>query len=407
MKVLHLCYSDLSGGAARAAYRIHIAQRRFGIDSHMLVIKKLSDNDYVHTVSKWCQIRIKILNFVATNILKFKIKNNLVLHSMNTFPSGVVKYINKLNPQIVNLHWIGCNMLSIHEVSKIQQQIVWTLHDMWAFSGCEHYEDLNSPCQYVNGYKSEGFFTSDLNKIIYYLKVKKWKRKKFHLIAPSHWMGDCAKNSFLFKGSKINVISNCIDHEKYKPVDKQFARYVFGLPKEKKLILFGAMSSTSDVRKGYSLLKDALAIMKNKENVDDIELVIFGASKGSSSDNVNMKEHYLGTLADDVSLSLLYSAVDIFVAPSLQDNLPNTLVESLASGTPCVAFNIGGMSDLISSEIFGSLVDEVDSNSLADSIITSLKMKSNPNLISEKSAKLRNESSIAQQYYEIYKLYIN
>ncbi|MFT8211615.1 MAG: glycosyltransferase [Symbiopectobacterium sp.] len=195
-------------------------------------------------------------------------------------------------------------------------------------------------------------------------------REKFYIIAPSHWIGNCARNSILFQNKKINVISNCIDHERYKPVDKFLARDLFRLPQDKKLILFGA-------------------------------------SKERDEDNLDIKEHYLGKLMDDISLNLLYSAVDVFVAPSLQDNLPNTIVESLATGTPCVAFNIGGMSDLISSELFGSLVDKVDLVSLAGSIVKSLQTKHKQNVIAKNSFMIRNENCIAQEYDEVYKFYIN
>lgn len=407
MKVLHLCYSDLAGGAARAAYRLHIAQRKFGMDSHMLVINKLSDDPYVHSVSKRKQLWIKGLNYITNKFLKLQKYNNNVFHSINIIPSGLIKYINHLSPDIVNLHWVGSNMLSISEIARIQQPVVWTLHDMWAFSGCEHYEDLNNINRYRCDYnddltKNKNYV--DLNKIIFKFKRNKFKKNKITIITPSNWLGECAKNSSLFKKNNVVTISNCIDHTVFKPVDKLFSREVLGLPEKVPLILFGAMASTSDIRKGYMLLKIAMQKLKERNVYFNCELVVFGANKKNEINEFGIKTHYVGNIVDDATLCLLYSAADAFIAPSLQDNLPNTLVESLACGTPCIAFNIGGMPDLIPSKAFGQLVDDVDSGSLADAIYTQLssEKKFDAKKLAMQSAILRDEEVVASRYLKVY-----
>ena len=141
MKVLHVCYSDFDGGAAKAANRLHQAQLKEGINSSMLVVNKVTADKTVISVNKISMARIKVISLVSRFLLsKFK-DGNPVKHSLNIFPTGVGKIINKLNPDIVNLHWIGDDMISIGEVAKIKAPIVWTMHDMWTFSGCEHYDN--------------------------------------------------------------------------------------------------------------------------------------------------------------------------------------------------------------------------------------------------------------------------
>jgi glycosyltransferase involved in cell wall biosynthesis len=407
MKILHLCSSDLNGGAARAAYRLHQAQRKFGLDSHMLVIDKASDDPFVHSLSRVRTARAIVANALRKDIVKYQNTQNPTLHSLNVFPSGIIKYINKIQPDVVNLHWLGGEMLSIAEIGKIKQPIVWTMHDMWAFCGAEHYEDPEHEGRYMSDYSAENRNAKhtgwDLDSWCYQRKKKHWSKQKFHVVTPSTWLERCVKKSALFSHQPIMTISNCIDHSLYRPLDKDSARKLLGLPLDKKLVLFGAMSSTSDPRKGYHYLQQALLHLKVERNADNIELVVFGASGGSSAEDTGLITHYLGRLHDDFTLSALYNAADVFVAPSLQDNLSNTLVESLACGTPCVAFDIGGMSDLIPSNDYGTLVPSIDKVALAVAIRTELARPRCSEKIAQRSMAMRSENHIASQYSELYK----
>jgi glycosyltransferase involved in cell wall biosynthesis len=407
MKVLHICNSDLEGGAARAAYRIHQAQRKNGVDSHMLVVNKISDDPYVHTVKTFTKFRIKIAELLAHKILKFQKSSNLVHHSLNIFPSGLLKNINSIAPDVVNLHWLGGEMLSIKEISKIEQPIVWSMHDMWAFCGAEHYEDPMHIDRYQQAYNKNNRCLSDsgldLNKFIYNQKKKHWKNKTFNIVTPSTWLADCSRKSALLGKHPIAVISNCIDHSIYRPINKNTARKLLGLPLNKKLLLFGAMSSTSDPRKGYHLLKSSLLQLQREGNAQNVELVVFGASRGKTESDTGIVTHYMGRLYDDITLVLLYNAADIFVAPSLQDNLPNTLVESLACGTSCVAFNLGGMPDLICDERLGSLAVIKDSEGLKNAIEHHLSQHDiSKDTISKVSSDLRSEDIISSFYHKLY-----
>lgn len=402
MKVLHVCYSDLDGGAARAAYRLHQAQLKSGVDSYMLVINKLSTDKRVIAVDKRTKIRVKINSVISNYLTSQLTTQNPVKHSLNFFPSGMPQVINNLAPDIVNLHWIGSDMLSISEVAKLKAPIVWTLHDMWAFSGCEHYDNYPEIARYKNNYQStQGKFGFDLDAFIYKYKRNKWKNKKITFVSPSQWLADCLQSSVIADRTDIYVIQNCIDHDIYAPVDKTIARELLGLPIDKNLVLFGAMASTTDVRKGFLLLDGALKILGQKYS-DKFSLLVFGADKKSSELQHGFETFHLGVFKDDLTLRLLYSAADLYVAPSLQDNLPNTLVEAMAVGTPCVAFKIGGMPDLISDETLGVLVDSIDTEALAKGIELAINRKIQCQVVRDASLTARSETVIAEQYKAVY-----
>jgi glycosyltransferase involved in cell wall biosynthesis len=407
MRILHICYSDLDGGAARAAFRLHQAQRSQGLDSQMLVINKCSDDPFVHSVSGLRQLRIKLAAALSSLLLRWQKSSNPVHHSLNLLPSGLLREIDKLAPDVVNLHWLGGEMLSVGEIGRISQPVVWTLHDMWAFSGAEHYDDDKPSERYRMGYSRDSRHRQhsglDLDRWTFRRKQKAWAGKSFQIVTPSNWLADCVRQSSLFAGVPVSVISNCIDHNLYRPLPRELAREALGLPQGKQLLLFGAMSSTSDPRKGYHLLIPALQQLSAEGKAKQIELVVFGASRGDAEQVTGIKTHYMGRLHDDISLCLLYNAADLFVAPSLQDNLPNTLVESLACGTPCVGFNIGGMADLISSYDMGLILNVVSAKSLAEGIYTMLELKYEKTTIVENSIQRRNEDVIVQKYSGLYK----
>jgi glycosyltransferase involved in cell wall biosynthesis len=191
------------------------------------------------------------------------------------------------------------------------------------------------------------------------------------IATPSKWLAECAGNSQLFHNYRIVVLPNGVDHERFHPMDHSIARSILGLPDDKRLILFGAGSATSDKRKGFHLLVEALKKMEAGINPVDYELVVFGASSGD--DSFSMKTHYLGRLRDEISMAVVYAAADVFVAPSLEDNLPNTVLESLSCGTPVVAFNIGGMPDMVSHKDNGYLAISYDTTDLAKGLIWTME----------------------------------
>ncbi|MGB3312380.1 MAG: glycosyltransferase family 4 protein [Nodosilinea sp.] len=372
MKIVHLSTSDLDGGAAKAAYRIHQGLIDVGVDSTMLVRHKLSkDSTVIANKTVLAQIGSK----VDGRPLKRYPQRDRTMFSPQWFPDSVVGRVQALNPDIVHLHWACNGFLQVESLAKFKKPIVWTLHDMWAFTGgchytkgCDGYTKSCGSCPQLGSTSAK-----DLSHNVWQRKAKAWRTLQLTVVTPSHWMAQCARASSLFSQSRIETIANGIDSERYRPIEKSVAREALNLPKDKRLVLFGAGSTTGDQRKGFHHLLAALQRLKPMEWQNRLELVIFGESAGNDALPIPYKTHYLGRLNDDTSIALAYAAADVFLAPSIQDNLPNTVVESLMCGTPCVAFRIGGMIDMIDHEHSGYLAEPFDIDDLSQGIVWTLE----------------------------------
>lgn len=367
MKVLLVNTDDGKGGAARAAYRLHQGFQSIGTDSKILVQYKTSNDPNILGPESFFERQFsKALPRI--NYLPIKYYHNFVgtQWSPQLFPNKITKRINKITPEVVHFHWICEGFIPITEVKKIKKTIFWTLHDMWAFTGgchynetCEKYQQQCGSCPQLGSSKE-----NDLSHMVWKKKQKCWSDLNFTVITPSKWLAKCAKKSSLFQDKTIKVIPNGLNIEEYKPAEKKMARKELGLPADKKLVLFGAINSTVDKRKGFQYLKPALKQLSKDLN---LELVVFGNSKSNTKKEFEIPVHYTGHVPDK-KLALLYSAVDVFVAPSVQDNLPNTVMEALACGTPTVAFNIGGMPDMIEFQKNGYLAKPFEPEDFAKGI---------------------------------------
>jgi len=280
-----------------------------------------------------------------------------------------MKRIRSESADIVNLHWVNDGFMRIEALSKIRQPIVWTLHDMWAFSGGEHY--VGDSERYKEGYSTNNrpvLETGiDINQWIWKRKKSSWSKvNKMVIAAPSRWLAECARESALFRNYRVEMLPNGVDHQRFRPVDHAIARSILGLPVDKKLILFVEGSWATDRRKGFHLLAEALKQLEVEVTTDNYQLVVFGKSTGVNP--FSMKTHYLGRLHDEISMALVYAAADVFVAPSTEENLANTVLESLSCGTPVVAFEIGGMPDMIAHKKNGYLAPGFDTKALARGI---------------------------------------
>lgn len=361
MRVVHLGSSARHGGAAIASYRLHKGLRSLGVDSMMLVDKLTQPEEHIIGPSGNLNKLTARLSPKLDRIPGRFSALPLDRLSSSWLPDRLYNRVNALHPDILNLHWMNDGFMRIETLPRFRQPIVWTLHDMWPFAGGEHY--VGESIRYKEGYTAQNRPAAetglDVNRWVWQRKRKSWsKMTNLVLAAPSRWMADCARESALFGHFRIDVLPNGIDHERFLPMDHAVARRILGLPEDKKLILYGAGSATSDKRKGFHLLVDALKGLETRVNPLDYELVVFGSSSGDNS--FEMKTHYLGNLHDEISMALVYAAADVFVAPSLEDNLPNTVLESLSCGTPVVAFNIGGIPDMVSHEKNGFLASPFD-----------------------------------------------
>jgi glycosyltransferase involved in cell wall biosynthesis len=371
MKVLQLSTAAQSGGAGIAACRLHEGLRSLGVESTMLVNKTRSRQDkcIVAPTGRLDKAIARLSPFLDRLPGRFSCVPQDRMSS-SWVPDRLLHRVSRLKPDILNLHWVNDGFMRIETLPRFHQPIVWTLHDMWPFAGGEHY--VGDSARFREGYSGKnrpaGEAGLDINRWIWERKRKSWSNLKNLVIAtPSQWLGECASESALFQGFRVEVLPNGVDHERFHPMDHLAARSKLGLPENKKLILFGAGSATSDKRKGFHLLVDTLNIVDSGKTSVDCELVVFGASSGD--DLFSMKTHYLGTLRDENRMAQVYAAADVFVAPSLEDNLPNTVLESLSCGTPVVAFDIGGMPDMVSHEVNGYLAPAFDTTKMAEGLL--------------------------------------
>jgi glycosyltransferase involved in cell wall biosynthesis len=242
--------------------------------------------------------------------------------------------------------------------------------------------------------------TKDLSYRIFKRKTNRYNGLKLNIVSPSNWLKECAEKSKLLQKKKIQVIPNSLDTNVFKPIQKNIARKNFNLPDDKKIILFGAMNSISNKKKGFIYLKKALESL-SKRNTDFL-LVVFGASHDKDIEKLPFEVKFLGTLYDEYTLSLAYSASDVFVAPSEEDNFPNTILESFSSGTSCVTFEIGGFPDMIDHKKNGYLAKPFDVEDLAKGIDFCL---SNSKLGLNVRKKVEKEYSLEKQAKEYKRLY--
>jgi glycosyltransferase involved in cell wall biosynthesis len=247
---------------------------------------------------------------------------------------------------------------------------VWTLHDSWAFTGgchipldCLRYEGSCGSCPQLNSQCEH-----DLSRWVWERKRKAWSGLAFRVVTPSRWLGKCAASSSLLRDKCIEVIPNGIDTTIFKPLDKRYVRESLNVPVDKKIILMGGVRSLEDPNKGFRHLLASLEILAAEGWKEKAELIVFGDEPPIPITGIPFPTRFVGYLNDDLSMALLYSAADVFAAPSVQENLPNTVMEALACGTPSVAFNIGGMPDLIAHKETGYLAQAYLKEDLAAGI---------------------------------------
>ena len=349
MKVLHVSLSDRVGGAAIGAYRFHQSLLRAGLRSEMLVLRKITADPTVHRLSdsfkRWQRARRRLAERRHQRHMQANPRTAQSGHwSLNLFEYPIAAAINQFAADVVHLHWVGDNFLPLGQLEQIKAPIVWTLRDMWAFTGgchtaldCGNYRSGCGNCPQL-----QTAAATDMSARINARKQRAWAAIPLTIVCLSRWLADCARQSAILKEKRIEVIGNPVDPAVFKPLDKAAARRAFNLPSDKKLILFGAVGGTRDRLKGFGYLQEALRAF----SYDAVELVLFGA-ESVADPQLNLPWHSVGRLQDEVSLSLLYSACDVYVLPTLQDTFPKTVLESLACGSPCVIFDGSGTVDLV------------------------------------------------------------
>lgn len=377
MKVLIVNTFD-RGGAANSCFRLHLGLLEENVESKALVLRKTKNYRYTfqfqtknhkYFIDKIVS-RIKKNNFfrsILTTRNELFLKNRAKELEMFSFPSSkydITKTDLYKEADIINLHWVAGFLDYESFFKKNRKPVVWTLHDMNPFSGGEHYNES------LFGINKEGkplkrefnFNEKEVFKKNLVLKLRALTHvKEMTIVSPSKWLQDEARKSSLFKDKDIHLIPYGLNTDVFKTRNKKFARDFLGIPENKKVVLFIA-DSIDNNRKGFKYLENAL----KKINNSNILLCSVGALKTKFNGLKNIL--HLGSIQDEKIMSLVYSASDVFVIPSLMDNLPNTVLESLLCGTPVIGFPIGGIPDMVRHTYNGWIADGISVEALVNAI---------------------------------------
>ena len=407
--------TDIEGGAARCAYRLHKGLQNIGADSTYVVQDKFSTDEDVLTsrkkLSKLSAVVRPQLDIAPIRFYRNRVQGYFSTGLMTRFNTSL---INSLSPDIINLHYVAEGFVPIESLNQFKKPIVWTLHDSWPFTGgchlpgdCERYQQSCGACP-ILGSKSP----HDLSYWIWRKKSKAWHDLNMTIVTDSIWLAGCVKSSSLFRNYRVEAINPGLDLMRYKPIDKIIACSLLSLPVDKKLILFGAMHSTSDSNKGFQFLQPAIQRLSKTTLGAQAELVIFGASEPCNPPDFGMKTHYMGRLHDDTSLAVLYSAADVMVVPSIRESFGQTASEAMACGTPVVAFGATGLLDIIEHKQNGYLAVPYETEDLANGIAWVFSCddggsKALSQHARDKAEKAFSIQSMAQKYLELFNDLLN
>lgn len=366
MRVLIISGEDLAGGGHRAAFRLHQALRGIGVESFMAVRRNHSTDSYVHKMTPselgWPPIGRGYMDLLPSALCRRKDEPiSLGLQSVH-----LGKLIDRFKPDIVNLHWINSGIASIRAVGALKVPVVWTLHDMWTFTGgchysgdCTQYRKSCAQCPKVESL----FGANAITHWVHRRKQKSWGNNSIHAITPSAWMRELALSSSLFANANIRHIRNCVDPAVFNAQQRKQKRAELGLPVSSKAILF---SSANQPRKGAFIIPDIIRHLRTSTLENDWRFLFMGGIPPSLE--LNQDIILLPRTTDERRVAGYYAASDVYALPSLEDNLPNTISESLSCSTPVAAFPTGGIVEMVQPGINGYLAKQLSGEALVDAI---------------------------------------
>jgi glycosyltransferase involved in cell wall biosynthesis len=381
MKVAIVNYSDSGGGAARAAFRLHRGLLEIGQSSAMVVMQKQTEARGIVLIrdahsSRGRFFKQDLQGYIDSH--RTGLSNTLFSLSYPGIDLSPVPQVNEAD--IINLHWLASFYQSPTTVKKLldlEKPVVWTLHDQWPFTGgchyaagCRRYEDTCTACPQL----SDDLF--GLTERVLQDKADLFRGTGLTIVTPSRWLGDTARRSILFRDMRIEVIPNSIESDVFVPQDKRAAKVQLGISEDARTLLVGAENG-SEKRKGYRELVEALRACGSNEKFNAlaragrIRLLAFG-DPGAELHEMGLPVHAFGYIHTDSDLVRVYAAADVFALPSLEDNLPNTMLEAMSCGTPVVAFRTGGMPDVIRHGVTGILAPFGDTIALGEAILNVL-----------------------------------
>ena len=408
MRVLIVNTSERTGGAAVAANRLMMALNNNGVKAKMLVRDKESDSLTVVGLPKSPMRQWPFLweRLVIFSRLHFSKKHLFEVDIANT-GNDITKLREFEEADLIHLHWINQGMLSLSSIQKILRSgkpVVWTMHDIWPATGichltlgCRNFTTRCRNCRLLPGNGSN----NDLSSSVWRKKQKMLEDESVYYVACSHWLESEAKASALLKGHKITSIPNPIDTHIYNRCNKQEARQRLGLPVDKKLILFVSQRVTNQ-NKGMDYLIEACRLLKD---VPQLGVVILGGHAEEVTDQLPFETYPLGYVNDEHRIVDIYNAADVFVLPSLSENLPNTIMEAMACGVPCVGFRVGGIPEEIDHKRNGYVAEYRSADDLAKGIrwiLTEADYDALSQNAVHKVAQNYSQQSVAIKYLDVY-----
>jgi glycosyltransferase involved in cell wall biosynthesis len=422
MKVTMINTSDAGGGAPAACLRLLKAlEGQKEIDAKLLVqYKKTNEVGVTGIVTNaWRRFKAKF-DFLYERLpfIFFHERDKSVRFAFSTANAGFSMKNNPLvkDADILHLHWTNSGFLSINDLKELVdlgKPIVWTLHDMWTFTGgchyvgaCNHFINQCGDCYFL---KDEN--PNDISHSGWLKKVTMYSgNKNITFVACSSWLAGVARKSSLLEKFNITSIPNPIDTDLYSPQDKLDMRENWGINPFAKVILFGA-ANINDRRKGITYLVEALNhLVVSCPDKGLVEVVIFGKNKHFDVSQLPFKVVQLSLITSQTELAEIYSLADVFVTPSIEDNLPNTVMEALSCGTPVVAFNVGGIPEMVDHLQNGYLAEFESADDMAKGIFTMLYANNKAELSTNARNKVLdtfNNEKIAGQYLKIYNSVLN
>jgi glycosyltransferase involved in cell wall biosynthesis len=359
LKVIHLSHTDGGAGAGRAAYRIHTALRELEVDSRMLVSQKRTADPTVEAVSAagLGRFGVRCAEYLEARTGRAMARDASVFFSPARYAWFKPQQSQAIREaDVVALYWINGAFISPQSLAKIRKPLVWRLSDVWPFTGgchypgtCDGFEQACGECPQLRLPAS-----NDVSHRLWQHKQDAWRTLDLTIAAPSRWMADLARRSALFSRRRIEVVPTGVDLDRYLPGDRFAARARWGLPQDRLLILFGAMSPSDDMRKGYRELRQALEVVAQSPLASRVLAVVFGSDAPLGAD-LPVPAVSLGRLQGDDALAAAYNCADVVVVPSLEDNLPNVALEAIACGAPVAAFDVCGMPDIVMDQWNGRL----------------------------------------------------
>ena len=435
MNVVHLSTYHRFGGAAVAANRLHRALLRAGrsddsrsdgsrsddsVESTMLVgtsnrqEKHRPEPGVTYLANNFLAEQTAFGRFVAERLyfLPFEREQSVRFQfSPAVFGANLTFHPAIQQADVLHLHWINFGFLSVDTLRSLfalKKPVVWTLHDQWAFTGGCHYsrgcDHFLSHCQSCPYLKRPG--VRDLSYRIFEQKVGLFETASVVFTPPSRWLADEAMRSTLLRRFAFTVIPYAIDQRVFCPVDRTEANAFHGLPNSGPVrrLLFGSANVT-DARKGFRYFAEALTLLHQQHPSLTPEILVFGKGRSYLFDELPYPIRQLGILTTEDETVAAYNAADAMVVPSLEDNLPNTIIESLACGTPVVAFRTGGIPEMIAHRQTGYLAAVGSAQELANGLAFVL-MHPNPETLRQnarQSAKmLFSEEVVAGQHLQLY-----